>query len=112
MAGNVWEWVSDDWQPAPAGTTNPPGVTLGVLRGGGWDFSAPYSRTFSRLKFSAATGHVSTGVRCAQDANKPIASAAPPAQAAVASVAGATPATDSSALAGTPPVASAAPSAI
>lgn len=108
MAGNVWEWVSDGWDPAPAGTTDPtvPTGPLSVLRGGGWDFSAPYARTFSRLKFTAASGHVSTGVRCAQDANKPIASLAPP---AVASVAGATPAPTPDPLTSAAPVASAAP---
>ena len=73
MAGNVWEWVADGCDDAPAeraGTTDPhlpASKTLGVLRGGSWDFSAPYARTFSRLKFSAASGHVSTGVRCAKD---------------------------------------------
>jgi formylglycine-generating enzyme required for sulfatase activity len=71
MAGNVWEWVSDTWtdNPASLGTTDPrapPGGALGVLRGGSWDFSAPSAQTFSRLKFSAASGHVSTGVRCAK----------------------------------------------
>ena len=75
MAGNVWEWVSDGWDDSPtqhASSTNPlipRSKTLGVLRGGSWDFSAPSARAFSRLKFSAASGHVSTGVRCAKDAN-------------------------------------------
>ncbi len=112
MAGNVWEWVSDGWDPAPAGTKDPatPSAPLGVLRGGGWDFSAPYARTFSRLKFSAASGHVSTGVRCAQDANKPIANVASPAQPAVASVAGAMAAPTADPLASAAsPLASAAP---
>ena len=71
MAGNVWEWVADGWSDNPAtfGTSDPvapPGNFLGLIRGGSWDFSAPHATAWSRYKFTIGSGHVSTGVRCAQ----------------------------------------------
>jgi hypothetical protein len=40
-----------------------------VIRGGSWDFGPAQLKTFARLKFYAANGHVSTGFRCARNAN-------------------------------------------
>lgn len=73
QAGNVWEWVADTWSDDPSKLSSvdpaaPAPTFLGVLRGGSWDFSGKSSRSFSRLKFSSGSGHVSTGVRCAQTA--------------------------------------------
>ena len=67
MAGNVWEWVSDDWDPQ-ATTLRGSSREPGVLRGGSWDFAPTHLKSFVRLKFWAANGHVSTGFRCAKDA--------------------------------------------
>ncbi|MEO7036601.1 MAG: SUMF1/EgtB/PvdO family nonheme iron enzyme [Polyangiaceae bacterium] len=72
MAGNVWEWVWDAWNPeayAHGDQTDPaekPTGALGVLRGGSWDFAPNRLKSTYRLKFKQTNGHVSTGFRCVQ----------------------------------------------
>jgi formylglycine-generating enzyme required for sulfatase activity len=74
LAGNVWEWVEDGWDPNayPATPQVDPVVPArgpqGVLRGGSWDFIAASAKTVTRQPFDRDKGHVSTGVRCAKDA--------------------------------------------
>jgi formylglycine-generating enzyme required for sulfatase activity len=70
MAGDVWEWVADGWAPYAAGATVDPrvlGESVGVIRGGSWDFGPASLKAFARLKFYTTNGHVSTGFRCAKD---------------------------------------------
>ncbi len=86
MAGNVWEWVADGWDAYPAAAARDAGapdasaralldprspfVPTGkaILRGGSWDYSVSSAKTTYRLPFAATSGNVSTGVRCARDA--------------------------------------------
>jgi eukaryotic-like serine/threonine-protein kinase len=72
LAGNVWEWVADGWDPVvyQRGTSVNPRVRStgrqGVLRGGGWDQAASTVRSTTRLAYDSTTGHVGTGFRCAR----------------------------------------------
>jgi formylglycine-generating enzyme required for sulfatase activity/serine/threonine protein kinase len=72
LAGNVWEWVADGWDPVAyqRGTSINPRSRgtgkQGVLRGGGWDQASSTLRATGRLAYDATTGHVGTGFRCAR----------------------------------------------
>lgn len=73
MAGNVWEWVQDNYQinyysVAPA--NNPDGPESGtnkVLRGGAWSHTKDKSRSAYRLNDLPQNDYYNYGVRCASD---------------------------------------------
>ena len=73
MAGNVWEWVQDNYQVnyysvAPA--NNPHGPESGsnkVLRSGAWTHSKERSRSAYRLNDFPQNDYYNYGVRCASD---------------------------------------------
>lgn len=74
MAGNVWEWVFDGFEPYPSTEATDPAVPpspqgKGVLRGGSWDYAPTSAKTTYRLPLPVNLGNISTGFRCARDAH-------------------------------------------
>lgn len=72
MAGNVWEWVGDAFEPYPTGPVQDPVVrhkagSKGILRGGSWELPAPSARATTRMSFFRTSGHMAVGFRCARD---------------------------------------------
>jgi sulfatase modifying factor 1 len=72
MTGNVWEWVSDRYQPdyyAMSEPDDPPGPDAGqyrVIRGGGWYSGPAQLRIKNRHWFEPSFGELSIGFRCAK----------------------------------------------
>ena len=75
MSGNVREWVSDGFDENAyrrGDTANPvvawrPGMK-GIVRGGGWDSPLGDASAWRRVAINPTTGDLSTGIRCARDA--------------------------------------------
>jgi len=72
MAGNVWEWVEDDWHASYNGApadgsawTGSPRGAARVVRGGGWGVTARYCRSATRYygNPAARTSHVARRTR-------------------------------------------------
>jgi formylglycine-generating enzyme required for sulfatase activity len=72
MAGNVWEWVGDVFDPyskdAAVDPFVPPRVpgARGVIRGGSWDYSALAAKSTIRLPMDRGWAQPSIGFRCAK----------------------------------------------
>ncbi|HET7546079.1 MAG TPA: SUMF1/EgtB/PvdO family nonheme iron enzyme [Polyangiaceae bacterium] len=69
LAGNVWEWVEDDWEVDPAEHASVDALQhndsgWGVLRGGSWDHGSNRATATTRLRAAVAQTDVSFGFRC------------------------------------------------
>ena len=73
MAGNVWEWVADNYSAYPGNTSAAVdfGTTYRVLRGGSWDYDFGYMRASFRDWGHPDTRTDNFGFRCARSAVAP-----------------------------------------
>jgi serine/threonine-protein kinase len=74
MAGNVWEWMADWYDPSyytNSPTSNPLGPDSGqfrVLRGGSWDYGSAFVRSAYRYGVDPTISYNNIGFRCAMGA--------------------------------------------
>lgn len=75
MAGNVWEWTEDRFDPEShaSGRVDPVGAASGaerVLRGGSWQSDAVALRVTARVGVPEGLASVDVGFRCAYSARR------------------------------------------
>jgi formylglycine-generating enzyme required for sulfatase activity/serine/threonine protein kinase len=73
MAGNVWEWVADDWasygKEEVVDPILPARSGKGIIRGGSWDYSSAAAKTYTRMALDRTFALNNVGFRCAKDAH-------------------------------------------
>jgi formylglycine-generating enzyme required for sulfatase activity len=70
MAGNVWEWIADDFEAYPKERVVdpflPPRTGKGIVRGGSWDYSGLGAKATMRLQVDRSFALNNVGFRCAK----------------------------------------------
>ena len=70
MAGNVWEWIADDFEAYPKERVVdpflPPRTGKGIVRGGSWDYSGLGAKATMRLQVDRTFALNNVGFRCAK----------------------------------------------
>ena len=70
MAGNVAEWVEDDFKPYPDSSAPTQSKRLKVFRGGAYNLNKDELMTYVRWADEPNKKYVWVGFRCAKDAVK------------------------------------------
>lgn len=71
MAGNVWEWVMDEFSTYPVTIENETGsassAEVYIPRGGSWGYTPAFVRTVSRYPVASEADYLAVGFRSAGD---------------------------------------------
>ena len=70
LAGNVAEWVDDDFKPYPDSPAQPQSKRMKVFRGGAYNLTKDELMTYVRWADEPNKKYVWVGFRCAKDAAK------------------------------------------
>jgi formylglycine-generating enzyme required for sulfatase activity len=69
MAGNVWEWVADEFRVYATGDQSEKNQEIRedsrILRGGSWGYTPSFLRTSYRYRVPADADYLAVGFRCA-----------------------------------------------
>ena len=71
MAGNVWEWVGDEFGSYPDASqtkeSSASSTDTHILRGGSWGYTPAFVRAAYRYPVQPEADYLAVGFRCADD---------------------------------------------